>query len=165
MWPARATVGRQPSRCVWNLVGFLMFCSAPDCGKPAISLGLCIEHIQRPGRKRRMSAKRKATIEALAEKYVAAADPLPGQWPGLHYSMGRSYRKGGIVVYLRRWLLAHGTLPEGVHASSGTRVRTAWRWTSLACGTTQLTRWRARIPTITRQERRDDNAWGAIARS
>lgn len=92
-----------------------MFCSAPDCGKPAISLGLCIEHIQRHGQKRRMSAKRKAIIEALAEKYVAAADPLPGNWPGLHYSMGRGYRKGGIVAYLRRWVLAHGTPPEGVH--------------------------------------------------
>ena len=26
-----------------------MFCSAPDCGKPAISLDLCIEHFQPPG--------------------------------------------------------------------------------------------------------------------
>jgi hypothetical protein len=92
-----------------------MFCSAPQCGKAAISLGLCIEHFQRPSCKRRMSSKRKATIEALAEKYVAAADPLPGQWPGLHYSMGRSLMKGGILAYLRRWLLAQGTLPEGVH--------------------------------------------------
>jgi hypothetical protein len=88
------------------LEGFLMLCSTPHCGKPAISLGLCTEHFPSPG----------ATIEALAEKYVAAADPLPGQWPGLHYSMGRSLRKGGIAEYLIRWLLDHGTLPEGVHS-------------------------------------------------
>ena len=61
------------------LGGFLMLCLTPHCGKPAISLGLCIEHFQRPGRQRRMTAKRNATIEALAEKYVAAADPLPGR--------------------------------------------------------------------------------------
>ena len=73
-----------------------MTCLAPNCGKPLILLGLCIEHFQRPGRQRRMSAKRKATIEALAEKYVAADDPPPGKWPGLHYAMGRGYRKGGI---------------------------------------------------------------------
>src|SRR6188474_2063242 len=98
-----------------HLGGFFMFCLAADCGRPAISFGLCIEHIQRPSRKLRMSGKRKAAIEALAEKYVAADDPLPGQWPGLHYSMGRAMRKGAIVTYLRRWLLAHGTLPEGAH--------------------------------------------------
>ncbi len=91
-----------------------MVCLTPHCGKPEFSLGLCIEHFRPPPR-RRMTAKRKATIEALAEKYVAAADPLPGQWPGIHYSMGRSLRKGGIVWYLRHWLLANGTLPEGVH--------------------------------------------------
>jgi hypothetical protein len=90
-----------------------MSCSAPNCDKPTISLGLCIEHFQRPGRKRRLSAKDKATIEALTEKYVAANDPPPGIWPGLHYGMGRAYRKGGI--YEERWLLAHGSLPEGVH--------------------------------------------------
>jgi len=92
-----------------------MSCSSPNCDKPAISLGLCIEHFQRPGRKRRMTAKRKAIIMALAEKYVAANDPPPGIWPGLHYGMGRAYRKGGIYEYLERWLLAHGRLPEGVH--------------------------------------------------
>jgi hypothetical protein len=92
-----------------------MFCLAPDCGQPAISLGLCIEHVQRPGRMRRMSRKRKVSIEALAEKYVAADDPLPGQWPGINFAMGRGLRKGGVAAYLRRWLLAHGTLPEGVH--------------------------------------------------
>ena len=54
--------------------GFCMTCLAPNCGKPLILLGLCIEHFQRPGRKRRMSAKRRATIMALAEKYVAADD-------------------------------------------------------------------------------------------
>jgi len=91
-----------------------MFCSAPDCGQPAILLGLCIEHFQRPGRKFRVTAKRKAVIEALAEKYVAAADPPPGQWPGMHYAMARGYRKGGMVAYLRCWLLANGSLPEGV---------------------------------------------------
>jgi hypothetical protein len=46
---------------------------------------------------------------------VAAADPLPGQWPGLHYAMGRGFRKTGIRDHLRRWVLAQGTLPEGVH--------------------------------------------------
>ena len=92
-----------------------MTCLAPNCSKPLILLGLCIEHFQRPGRKRRISAKRKATIEALAEKYVAADDPPAGVWPGLHYGIGRSYRKGGIHEYLTRWLLAHGTLPDGVH--------------------------------------------------
>ena len=92
-----------------------MLCLTPHCGKPAISLGLCIEHFQRPDRRRRMSAKRKAAIMALAEKYIAAADPLPGQWPGMHYSMARAYRKGGIHDYLRGWLLAHGSLPDGVH--------------------------------------------------
>src|SRR5436305_15122670 len=91
-----------------------MFCSAPHCGKAAISLGLCIEHFQRPSCKRRMSSKRKATIEALAEKYVAAADPLPGQWPGLLYAMGRGFSKTGIRDYLRRWVLALGKLQEGV---------------------------------------------------
>src|SRR5262245_16194143 len=92
-----------------------MPCLTPKCGKPAISLGLCIEHFQRPDQKRRISAKRKASIEALAEKYVAANDPPPGIWPGLHYPMGRGYRKGGIKAYLRLWVLAHGSLPEGVH--------------------------------------------------
>jgi hypothetical protein len=29
--------------------------------------------------------------------------------------MGRGMRKGSIAAYLRRWLVAHGTLPEGVH--------------------------------------------------
>ena len=62
-----------------------------------------------------MTARRKAIIMALAEKYVAANDPPSGVWPGLHYSMGRAYRKGGIYEYLERWLLAHGRLPEGVH--------------------------------------------------
>jgi hypothetical protein len=52
---------------------------------------------------------------ALAEKYVAANDPPRGVWPGLHYSMGRAYRKGGIYEYLERWLLAQGSLPEGIH--------------------------------------------------
>jgi len=92
-----------------------MTCLSPGCGCPAISLGLCIAHFQRPSRKRRMSSKRHAVIEALAEKYVAANDPPPGCWPGMHYSMGRGYRKWGIVTYLRRWVLAHGALPEGVH--------------------------------------------------
>jgi hypothetical protein len=92
-----------------------MLCSAPNCGKPTISLGLCIEHFQRPGRKRRMSARRKATIMALAEKYVAAGDPPVGVWPGLQYAWGRGLRKGVIRDYLRRWLLAHGSLPDGVH--------------------------------------------------
>jgi hypothetical protein len=92
-----------------------MSCSAPDCGNTAICLNLCIEHFQRPGRKHRMTAKRKATIEALAEKYVAADDPPPGIWPGLHYPMGRGFRKRGIRDYLKRWVLAHGNLPDGVH--------------------------------------------------
>jgi hypothetical protein len=89
--------------------------SCPNCGKPAILLGLCIEHFQRPGHKHEMTAKRQAMIEALAEKYVAANDPPPGRWPGLHYSMGRAYRKGGIVAFLKMWMLAHGVLPDGVH--------------------------------------------------
>lgn len=92
-----------------------MICLTPKCCKPVISLGLCIEHFQHPGRMRRMSAKRNAIIEALAERYVAADDPLPGEWPGLHYAMGRAFRKGGIRAYVRCWVLAHGTLPEGLH--------------------------------------------------
>ena len=92
-----------------------MICLRPDCGKPAILLGLCIEHFQRPGRRHKMTAEEKVVIEGLAEKYVAANDPPPGRWPGLHYSMGRAYRKGGIHDYLKCWLLAHGALPDGVH--------------------------------------------------
>ena len=74
-----------------------MKCLSPECGKPVISLGLCIEHIQRPGRKRRMSTRRKVSIEVLAEKYVAADDPLPGQWPGLH---GIRASPPGLSAYL-----------------------------------------------------------------
>ena len=92
-----------------------MFCLRPNCRKPAISLGLCIGHFQRPGRKRTMTAKRNATIEALAEKYVAANDPPAGVWPGLHYSMGRALKKGGIYEFLERWLLAHRNPPDGTH--------------------------------------------------
>jgi hypothetical protein len=92
-----------------------MLCSASNCGKPAISIGLCIEHFQRPVRKHGMTAMRKATLLALAEKYVAANDPPRGVWPGLHYSMGRNYRKGGIYEYLEHWLLANGRLPDGTH--------------------------------------------------
>ena len=59
-----------------------MTCLAYDCRKPATSLGLCIVHFQRPDRKRRMSAKRKAIVAALAEKFVSADDPPLG-WVAL----------------------------------------------------------------------------------
>ena len=116
-----------------------MSCSLPDCGKPAISLGLCIEHFQRPGRMHRMSDKQKATIMALAEKYVAAGDPPAGMWPGLHYAMGRAYRKGGIYEYLERWHLAHGGLPDGVHDVFWNKGQTACRLISPGCGMIRLT--------------------------
>ena len=70
-------------------------------------------------------------------------------WPGLHFGIGRSYRKAGVHEYLKRWLLAHGTLPDGVHDviwNQGdncmqidfTRLRNDW-----------LTRWRKGISTTT----------------
>ena len=67
-----------------------MTCLAPNCVKRAISLGLCIEHFQRPDRKRRMSAKRKATIEALAEKYVAAGDHRRACGPASTIALGEA---------------------------------------------------------------------------
>ena len=86
-----------------------MFCLAPACSKPVISLDLAssISNV--------LPQSACAAIVALAEKYVAANDPPPGRWPSLHYAMRRVYRKDGITTYLRRWMLAHGTLPEGVH--------------------------------------------------
>src|SRR4051794_29732256 len=49
--------------------------------------------------KRRMSAKCRATIEALTEKYVAANDPPPSEWRRLgtaaRHAQGQAHSRGG----------------------------------------------------------------------
>ncbi len=132
-----------------------MSCLAPNCGEPAILLGLCVEHFQRPGRKHRMTAKRKATIMALAEKYVAANDPPRGVWPGLHYSMGRGYSAGSSPT--------EGCRMASI-TSSGTRAKIACGLTSPGCVTirrTQSDRW----PNALCQKRSEDRDCSGPARA
>ncbi|TIS53300.1 hypothetical protein [Mesorhizobium sp.] len=62
--------------------------------------------------KRRWSRKREETARALVMKFF----PNPSGYLAVNAQMGLGMRRGGLHGFIKRWVLAHGTWPEGLHA-------------------------------------------------
>ena len=91
-----------------------MICAVPHCRHPAVYAGVCIEHVQRPVTKRRLSQHRREAIER-ATIAIAEQDFPTGKGYIAHGAQGRGLLKGAVRRYIRTCVLATGVLPHGRH--------------------------------------------------